>query len=346
MRWWIDLANAPHVTLFRPLVAELEARGERVLITCWDRGQTVPLTRQVWPEAREVGTAGFRKPLAEKATALWDRSTALLETLREEAVDVALGHNSYSQLLAARRARIPSITMMDYEHQPANHLAFRLADVVMTPTAIPHRRLRYYGAARRKLTQYHGYKEEITLADYVPDPAFRSRLGIGEEPVAVLRPAPEGALYHRHQNTFFELVLDGLAARDTRILLAPRTAGQAQRYAGNPGVTVLSKPVVGADLLYHADVVIGAGGTMTREAAILGTPTWSIFQGRPAAVDRSLMREGKLRVLASLADLEDRPVVKHNRSESLSISRSTINGVLSELLAQAQRLTHRRRQSC
>jgi hypothetical protein len=46
-----------------------------------------------------------------------------------------------------------------------------------------------------------------------------------------------------------------------------------------------------------ADLAIGAGGTMTREAALLGVPTFSVFGGECAAVDDWLEREGKLRRL-------------------------------------------------
>jgi predicted glycosyltransferase len=46
-----------------------------------------------------------------------------------------------------------------------------------------------------------------------------------------------------------------------------------------------------------ADVVVSAGGTMIREAAVLGTPSWSIFEGRLGAVDEQLEREGWIQVL-------------------------------------------------
>ena len=36
---------------------------------------------------------------------------------------------------------------------------------------------------------------------------------------------------------------------------------------------------------------------MNRESALLGTPTYSVFIGRLAAVDRELMRTGRLRDL-------------------------------------------------
>ncbi len=55
-----------------------------------------------------------------------------------------------------------------------------------------------------------------------------------------------------------------------------------------------SEPIDGLSLLAHADAVIGAGGTMNREAALLGTPTYTMFAGRLAAVDAELMRRGLL----------------------------------------------------
>jgi predicted glycosyltransferase len=44
-------------------------------------------------------------------------------------------------------------------------------------------------------------------------------------------------------------------------------------------------------------VLVSAGGSMNREAAVLGTPVYSIFEGRPGAVDERLAAEGRLRLL-------------------------------------------------
>ena len=64
-----------------------------------------------------------------------------------------------------------------------------------------------------------------------------------------------------------------------------------------------AKPVDGPSLVYAADLVVSAGGTMNREAALLGTPTWTTFAGALGAVDRQLIDEGRLRVLARPEDL-------------------------------------------
>ena len=56
---------------------------------------------------------------------------------RAERPDVALSYNSYAQILAARSLGIPAVTGMDYEHQPLNHVAFRAAQRILLPEAVP-----------------------------------------------------------------------------------------------------------------------------------------------------------------------------------------------------------------
>jgi hypothetical protein len=64
------------------------------------------------------------------------------------------------------------------------------------------------------------------------------------------------------------------------------------------------KTVDARSLIALGDMVVSAGGTMNREAAVLGTPVWSIFDGRMGGVDELLIREGRLRTLVSPDELE------------------------------------------
>jgi uncharacterized protein len=61
---------------------------------------------------------------------------------------------------------------------------------------------------------------------------------------------------------------------------------------------VPEQAVDGRSLVAFADLLVSAGGTMNREAAVLGTPVWSIFEGRRGAVDELLERQGRLRLLS------------------------------------------------
>ena len=304
MRFWIDVANSPQATLFAPVVRELERRGHEPLITAWDRAQTEQLARSFWPDVRLVG-AGSERGILAKGLRIARRARALAGVVRAARPDVALGHNSYSQLLAARSLRIPAITMMDYEHQPANHLAFRLAARVMVPEVYPADAAARQGAAG-KLVRYPGFKEELTFADFEPDGGFRSSLRVRDSDVLVtLRPPPEGALYHRKANPLFDAAVERVARSPAVGLVSPRDAAQGDRFRRfAPNIRVLERAVDGANLLHHSDLVVGAGGTMTREACILGTPSYTLFAGRLAAVDRALIDAGRLARIASPEELE------------------------------------------
>jgi predicted glycosyltransferase len=77
-------------------------------------------------------------------------------------------------------------------------------------------------------------------------------------------------------------------------------------------VLVPERALPGLQLLYHSDVAVSGGGTMNREAALLGVPTYSMFTGRKAAIDEQLASEGALVFLEHPADVDR---IVWNRSE-------------------------------
>lgn len=293
IRFWIDIANSPHATLLAPLSRELESRGHTFLVTAWDRAQTLELARAHWPDVRMVGAGNDRGILA-KGLRIARRARNLVREVRPREPGVALGHGSHAQVLAARAMRVPAISMLDYEHQPASLLHYALAGAILVPEefALVGARRRLAG---RRLQRYPGTKEEIALAGFEPDAGFRDALGVPEDAVlAVCRPAPEGALYHRGENPLFDAAVRHLVDGGATVLVSPRDEGQARRYAVDPRVRVLDHAVDGPQLLYHADLVVGAGGTMTREAAVMGTPSYTVFSEALGSVDESLIRAGRL----------------------------------------------------
>jgi predicted glycosyltransferase len=295
VRVWIDLANSPHVAVFEPVVTRLRAEGAEVLLTARDHAQTVELARRSFGEVEVVGgeSAAGR---TRKGIGIVRRAGALRAFARARGPGAALSHGSYAQLLAARAAGVPSVTMMDYEHQPANHVSFRLARRVIVPQLFPSRALRLFGVRDGKAVRYEGFKEELYLGRFRPDTAVLDELRLDPARViAVLRPAPEGALYHRAGNDRFDELLDR-AARDgdVQAVVLPRLREQAARYRSLPGAVVPERAIDGRSLLALADLTIGAGGTMNRESALLGTPTYTVFRGALAAVDAELIRLGLL----------------------------------------------------
>ncbi|MGH9927876.1 MAG: DUF354 domain-containing protein, partial [Pyrinomonadaceae bacterium] len=147
---WIDLANSPHVPFFRALIPEFERRGHNVSVTARDYAQTLELAKAAGMSADVIGRHGGGG-LAGKAGNLIGRAAALAKWARGKRIELAVSHNSYAQTAAARLLGIPSVTLMDYEYQPANHLAFRLASRVIVPRTFPESALSRFGAGRKKV---------------------------------------------------------------------------------------------------------------------------------------------------------------------------------------------------
>jgi predicted glycosyltransferase len=314
MRLWIDLANSPHVPFFKALTKRFVAQGHEIETTAREFAETVPLAHAAGFAPVVVGVHGGRD-VSKKAGTIASRAWALAGWARKRKFDLALSHNSYSQILAARILGLKAVTMMDYEHQPANHLAFRFASRIIVPASFPAPRLRHYGARVSKVRRYHGTKEDVYLADFEPDPTFGAQLcelGVNADNVLVLvRPPAHDALYHRFQNTLFDEALTMLQQRENvQVILLPRNAAQRAAYSGRERVIVPAAPLDGANLIAASDLVISAGGTINREAAALGVPAASIYAGQWAAVDEELVKEGRLQRIEDVTDLRNLNIKK------------------------------------
>ena len=302
MRIWVDLTNSPHPLVLRPVVERLRRGGHDVDVTARDFAQTVELCERLGLAATVIGRhRGGR--VADKAAGLVSRSWELTRWARRRRFDLAIGHGSNDISVAAALLRIPSATMFDYEWASVQHnINCRLARAVVVPDAIPPQRLDRYGASA-KLRRYPGLKEEYYLSDFEPSDGVLDELGLDRAaPIVVVRTPPDVSLYHRFDNDLLPAILDRLRGAQTVVL--PRTDDQRRELLADGGFIVPGHAIDAQSLIYHADLVISAGGTMNREAVALGTPVFTTFEGRLGAVDEQLIKEGRLRKLTSPDQIE------------------------------------------
>jgi len=337
VRVWIDITNSPHVLFFAPIIRRLEAQGHTVTLTARKYAQTEQLLSRYGLAAVITGQHAGRS-LPAKAVGLFNRSAHLVAQARSAGFHVAVGHNSNDLAVAAWTLGIPQLTMFDYEYATvSHHLNVRLVDEIVVPDAIPLDRLAPYGAKPQKVFRYPGLKEEYYLYDFQPDLTVLEQLGIDtRRVVGVLRPAPNVTLYHRHENPLFDQVLEGLAVRrNVTLVVTPRTDEQRRHYSslGLANVVVPEKAVDGLSLIAAADFVIGAGGTMNREAVALGTPAYTMFAGRLGAVDERLIAEGRLGRAASADDV----AVKKKSRHTVQAERRDPQLFVDEILSVARR---------
>lgn len=340
MKIWIDLANAPHVAFFLPIIRTLTSLGHKVRITLRDFNNTVEIAEEHGINGHVVGKHGGRNDLG-KLLNLAIRSLQLARLGFFWKPNIAVSHNSYTHTIAGRLVGSRVITIMDYEGQPANHIAFRMANKVVVPDCFPKNALRRFGAKLRKVYTYAGFKEQLYLSDYRPETGFAVSFreacelpetwNIEDNVVVTVRTPATMAAYHHFKNDLFGILLEYLNRRsDLTVVVLPRNAEQRQYVKRMfPHLKVPKASLVGADLVYHSDVVISAGGTMNREAAILGTPAYTIFGGELPAVDQKLIELGRLKMIHCADDLVK---IRFEKSADRKILKRA--GLCQEIVAQ------------
>jgi predicted glycosyltransferase len=317
-RVWVDLTNPAHVIVLRPLVDLLEAGGHEVTLTARPLSHTTELLDDWGHPYTAIGHHGGASRIG-KALAAGSRTAQAFAFARGRRFDYGLAHGSTDLPPVGRLLRIPNTTMFDYEWARVQHeLNCRLATSVLVPDAIPAERLAPYGARPPKLVRYPGLKEEYYLADFEPDESVLDDLGVDRERlVAVVRTAPSYALYlGGSENELLPRVLRRLLDEGAQVVVLTRTDEQRRALRElDASLVVPERAVDGRSLAALADLVVSAGGTMIREAAVLGTPVWSIFEGRFGAVDELLVAEGRVRFLSDPAELvvEKAPAVRQRR---------------------------------
>jgi predicted glycosyltransferase len=274
----------------------LRSSGTEVEVTARDR-TFVPQLLDAAGIAHTVIGRGQPRGALSKVAAIASRTAELTRFASKREFDVAMGHGSRSLPPAARMARVKNLTMFDYEHV-STWLFRRFCDRILVPRAVLERSTH----ARHDSgpwVPFDGFKEEIYLTESPRDPKIRRRLEIADhEVLAVVRPPSRTAHYH---DRLSEQILTALttrlaeAAPRVRTVWLSRNPGDpVPRVLDAPGFLVPREPLDGPSLLAAADLVISGGGTMNREAALLGTPAYSIFTGPIGVLDEELIRTGRL----------------------------------------------------
>ena len=296
MRIWVDCTAAAHPLVLRPIIERLEAAGHEVAVTAREYGQTRSPRAPGHPV--RVGRPPRRRRTPRRRAALARRSLALARWARRPRLRPGartrlggpgrgLDRRPRCRRSRCRTTSTPACSARSRSAPPAGY---------WSRTRSRSRRCAEPGRRRGKLLRYPGLKEDYYLADFQPDPSVLGELGIHRERIlAVVRPPPETSAYHA-ANPLYEGVLDRLAGDPSaQAVVIPRTEAQGRaerRERGEPSLIVPEQAIDAQSLIAFADLVVGAGGTMNREAVALGTPVYTIFSGRMGAVDERLIADG------------------------------------------------------
>ena len=338
---WIDLDNSPHVPFFRPIIAELRARGYELLVTARDAYQVRELLQYYGVEAKVIGGHYGKHKILKAAGTIW-RALALISLVRKERPDISLCHGSRGCLITSKVLGIPHLALIDYEFTAG--IPSMRPTWVMLPSVVGHQ-LAHQGL---RVLHYPGIKEDVYLPSFRPDPGLRKRLGIAPEALVItVRPPATEAHYHNPESEllFMETLKRFSADKSTTIILLPRNKRQESELKETWKAEVSAGRIVipdhvedGLNLIWNADLVISGGGTMNREAAAMGVPVYSIFRGKIGGVDRYLADQGRLVLLESVEDVRTKIKPVHREKDqrpSDEHSNETLNAIVANIMELA-----------
>lgn len=287
MKIWIDISNAPHVNFFKEFIDEWQKRYD-VVVTTRPLSNTIDLLEENNIDYYIVGSHYGKKKLA-KLFGFFKRSSELYRFLKSQQVDIAISQSSFYSPYVAQKLNVPCIYTNDNEFAKGNYIGFLLASHILLPEALKEwTKGRFF---EKRVSFYPGVKEGIYI-NKIPKNTSNDK-----QTVIYFRPEPWHAQYHDFSANTFDKMLIGLA-KVYKIVILPRDQRQTDHFISlsknHPNIEVPSRVQTVDVISKNCDIFLGAGGSMTREFAIMGIPTVSMYQDKLLEVDKYLIDHGIL----------------------------------------------------
>jgi uncharacterized protein len=307
LRVWIDIDNPAQVQYLLRIHAALTKLGADVLVTARAMGMTSDLIDGNGGAATVIG-GELGKSKVQKVAGTIGRAFSLSALCRSGGRPTIAIATSRAAAIASWSMGVSHFVLLDYEHVDLR--VYKQAGCwILHPAVIEDDFFVARGFRRSKLIPFRGLKEGITFSGI--DRSLLSRqVERGQYTNILVRPPSEKSHYYVSGSS--EMTRDVLALlsrrSDVRVIFSPRHPSQHKYLESHTWVVdpvFVDKAVPFLELLSSADVVVSAGGTMLREAAYIGIPAFSTFQGAPGAVDQHLASEGRLTFIRSADDFDN-----------------------------------------
>jgi predicted glycosyltransferase len=272
---------------FDPAITSLRESGHELLCTSRNYREALDLARLKGVELEVVGRHGGAERY-EKMRQSANRIFELAYLINKFEPDSAISFSSPEASRVAFGLGVRHIGFNDSPHAEAvAKLTIPLTYHLFTPWVIPISAWVPFGISRRNITSYKALDPVAWLKEK-PLMAQKSLSTLGgrnfdtRRKNVLIRVEEKNASYiadKKLTNSFsmIDAVVENLE-KICNILLLCRYDDQIRQYVERyEGKAIVIKDVVdGTSLINDSDVFVGAGGTMTAEASLLGKPTVSI----------------------------------------------------------------------
>jgi predicted glycosyltransferase len=271
---WYDACTGKHVRYGAAIAKRLRQSGHEVIFTTRKHPDTLALARVLGENPIVVGEYN-PESLFSRLEESANRVIQFSKMFKENLPDVAISHQSVELCRTAFGLGIPIILTADTPHaQVVNKLTIPFASVLVVSEALPKRFLGKY--CSESIIRFKGVDEVAWIKDMKPAKNVEFK-----KPLIVVREFETKAAYALGKTDFTAEIAKKLEPLGNVLLL--------RRY----NETSQSEFVDSARIVANADLVVSTGGgTISREAALQGVPSFVISELGRTYVNYYLARRG------------------------------------------------------
>jgi len=290
LKIWFDILTPKQVMFFRRATALLRNSGHDVLCTSRQYREAVELAKIKKLDLTIVGSHGGADRY-DKLRQSVSRTHELAEVVKRFAPDAAVTFSSPEGARVAYGLGIRHIGFNDSPHAAAvARLTVPLMSRLLCPWVIPYSAWAGYGIVKRDVARYRALDPAAWLKH---DEAPEARHG---RKTILLRLEESKASYIADKKLGTGKMIDEFVDelwQSADIVALCRYQDQIAEVEARYGrrVQVVKDVIDGTSLVKTAQLFVGAGGTMTAEAALLGKPAISIAPLQ-FYVEKYLLRSG------------------------------------------------------
>ncbi len=279
MKIWYDACTGKHVRYGAAIAERLRKSGHEVIFTTREHPDTLALARIIGENPIVVGKyspASLFSRLEESA----NRVIQFSRLFRDNPPEIAISHQSVELCRTAFGLGIPIILTADTPHAKAvNKLTIPFATTLVVSEALPKRFLENY--CPDSIIRFKGVDETAWIKDLKTP-----KNSDFKKPLIVVRELETKAAYALETADLTLEIARKLEVLGNVLLL--------KRYnePGKEGFTGKEEIVDSARIVANADLVVSAGGTIAREAALQGIPSVVISEMGRTYVNTYLARKG------------------------------------------------------
>lgn len=269
---WLDSVTPKDSLLIYSLLPLLREKGYETLVTAKKQTQTTEILGLLNVEYKCLGEYGGT--LTEKLASEQKRTLQFIDLFNEIGLPKVLWtHGDVSAIRTAFGLQIPIVYGNDTLH--ATHVAklvSPLVDWLVAPVSFG-KTWSKFGIPKSRIVLYDGLEEVAWLSrkNEFACPQWLEEVK-GKNPVVLFRNAEYKASYYSNVKVdAFHLVKE--ISKMATVVYLPRYAEEIKTLGNLSNVVIPPKPALAIQLIPYVDAVVGSGGTICREAALMGVPT-------------------------------------------------------------------------